>query len=81
MNMKLIPKMPWMPSQPQPQLYICKCKKCGFEQSYETGDFETISCSQENDDNSPIHVDKVPTICAKCGGKMDKTQIKGTIRY
>ena len=38
--MKLIPKMPWMPSQKQPQLYICKCKKCGFEQSYETGDFE-----------------------------------------
>lgn len=79
--MKLIPKMPWMPSQKQPQFYICKCRKCGYQQTYETGDFETISCSQENDGDSPIHVDKVPTICPKCGGKLDKTKIEGTIRY
>ena len=79
--MKFIPQNPWTPSQKQPRFYICKCRKCGYQQTYETGDFETISCSQEKDADAPIHVDKVPAVCPKCGGKLDKTKIEGTIRY
>ena len=78
--MKLLPKMPWMPSRNNIEYYLCTCGKCGFRQKYVTGDFETIECGEPQDDVA-VHVDKVPGVCPKCGGKMDKTHLKDVIKY
>lgn len=78
--MKFLPKSPWMPSRGGIEHYVCTCKKCGFRQTYVTGDFETIECGEKQDDNV-IHVEKVPTVCPKCGGKMDKTHLTDIIKY
>ena len=78
--MKFLPKHPWMSSMGDIEHYLCTCRKCRFHQQYVIGDFDTIECSEAEKDDV-IHVDKVPTTCPKCGGKILKTRMTEIIRF
>lgn len=49
--------------------YLCECPKCGFRQSYELGDPSSAIVNGAEDPDSMKTVEKIPTVCPKCGAK------------
>jgi len=66
----------------KPEFYLVKCKSCDFHQDYIVGNFCAIpNDSPDEQVDVPEHVDELPKVCPKCGGKLEKKKIPGVIKY
>ena len=61
--------------------YLCECPKCGFRQPYELGDPSLEIINGEEEPDSMKTVEKIPTVCPKCGAKWKKTNMPDLRKY
>ena len=79
MSKFILPRFPFGRG-PSP-FYLCECPKCGFHQSYELGAPSSVIVNDDNDPDSMKTVEKIPTVCPKCGAKWKKTHMPDLRRY
>ncbi|MBQ7652373.1 MAG: hypothetical protein IJS15_15545 [Victivallales bacterium] len=79
MSSFLPPRFPFG-RRPSP-FYICECPKCGFQQSYELGDPDSVISIGDEDPESIKTVEEIPAVCPKCGAKWKKKQLPDTRKY
>jgi len=79
----LLPFRLWPFGPKRPEFYLCKCKQCGFMQTYEISSFEEISLdgTDKNADSAFVQAKKLPRTCPKCNGKFKHTRIPSPLRY
>jgi len=61
--------------------YMCTCPKCGFQQMYEVGDYDTIVIDGSSDSDSILTVAELPSTCPVCGAKLKKQSMPDTRRH
>ena len=66
--------------KPSP-FYLCECPKCGFRQSYELGDPGSVITNGDEEPDSMKTVEKIPTVCPKCGAKWKKNHMPDLRKY
>ena len=79
MSSFLPPRFPFV--RESSPFYLCECPKCGFRQSYELGDSSTVITNGDEGPDSLKTVEKIPSVCPKCGAKWKKTPMPDARQY
>lgn len=61
--------------------YLSECPKCGFRQSYELVDPSSSIVNGAEDPDSMKTVEKIPTVCPKCGAKWKNNHMPDLRKY
>lgn len=69
---QFIQQPPWPFGRKPSPFYLCQCPKCGFEETYEVDDTESIASDGSEESSSPKTVNKLPSACPKCGARLKK---------